>query len=208
MGIIYKATNNVNGKPYIGKTIQKLKQRIYVHKAYAKKGSRHIFAQAIKKYGIENFGWEVICECDNEILDIMETMKIISNNTHYLDGYGYNMTYGGEGCLGYKHPPEAREKISKSKQGKNNPMYGKVTKGYTGHHHNEEIKELIGQKSKEVWNNLGEKEKQNRLKPFIDSCHTKEADRKRSEALKGHFVAEETKSKISVSLKLYYKNKM
>lgn len=208
MGIIYKATNKINGKPYIGKTIQKLKQRIYIHKVYAKKNSRHVFAQAIKKYGIENFGWEVICECDNEVLGIVETMKIISNNTHYLDGYGYNMTYGGEGCLGYKHSLEVKEKISKSKQGKNNPMYGKITKGYTGHHHKEEIKQLISKKSKDVWNNLDKEKKQNRLRPFIGSGNTEEANKKRAETLKGHSVTEETKSKISTSLKVYYKNKM
>lgn len=162
-GIIYKATNIINGKSYIGKTIQTLKKRMYVHKAYSKRtdiNKKTIFHNAIKKYGWENFTWEILCECDDySILEIRETMKIIVNNTHYIDGYGYNMTYGGEGCIGYKHSDSARKKISDSKSGKNNPMYNKVTTGFSGHSHTKKSKEKISKSGKEKWILLSNEEK-------------------------------------------------
>ena len=111
-GIIYKSTNLINGKCYIGKTITSLTKRknnhIYTSKKFNENGKcskdeyRCYFYNALNKYGIENFKWEIIYECDDElILNIMETMKIIVNHSHRSEG-GYNITWGGEGCSGYR----------------------------------------------------------------------------------------------------------
>lgn len=59
-GIIYKATNIVNGKCYIGQTIRKLQLRINSHFCLTDKNDGITFHNAIKKYGKESFKWEKI----------------------------------------------------------------------------------------------------------------------------------------------------
>ena len=125
-GIIYKATNQINGKCYIGKTIQKLEERKSDHIKVSKKLKKKsecienegsiegvYFHNALNKYGKENFKWEIIYECDDElVLNVMETMKIIVNHSHYTEGKGYNLTWGGDGLRGYKHTEETKKKLS------------------------------------------------------------------------------------------------
>lgn len=202
-GIIYKVTNIINGKVYIGKTIQTLKQRKQSHIRYAKDGGKGVFLSAIRKYGIENFKWEILCECDQDILEITETMKIIVNNSHYIDGYGYNMTYGGEGCLGYKHSENARKKISKSKTGENNPMFNKTTTGFKGHKHNKKSRENISNSLSESWKNLSSEEKEKRLQGIHSHIITEEERQRRSKSQMGHKSSAEKNKKISESLKRY-----
>jgi len=146
--IVYKATNKINGKSYIGQTTQKLRVRRNCHKtqAFSNKIKDTYFYRAIKKYGFNNFKWEIIEHCDSkEEMDEMEFHYIKQYNS-FGDG-GYNLTFGGEGgMVGIKRAPfskEARKKMSEAKQGKwsgednpkynkgylmvgeNNPMYGK-----------------------------------------------------------------------------------
>ena len=123
--IIYKATNIINGNIYIGKTVKKLERRIVSHYSTAKNRTNvfSYFHRAIRKYGEENFKWEILCETDNE-------NKLNSLEKFYIACYSkmhkiYNMTDGGEGTTGYKHDEESIKKISISSKGKNNPMYGK-----------------------------------------------------------------------------------
>jgi len=62
---IYKYTNQINGKVYIGQSID-IRQRQYTHKssAYNEKAKdfNSQFHQAIRKYGIENFDFEILEE--------------------------------------------------------------------------------------------------------------------------------------------------
>ena len=62
---IYKYTNQINGKVYIGQSID-IRQRQYAHKssAYNEKANdfNAQFHQAIRKYGIENFDFEILEE--------------------------------------------------------------------------------------------------------------------------------------------------
>ena len=203
-GIIYKVTNIINGKVYIGKTTKTLKQRKQSHMRYAQKGGKGVFLSAIRKYGIESFKWEILCECDKDLLGITETMKIIVNNSHYIDGHGYNMTYGGEGCLGFKHSENARQKISKSKIGQNNPMFNKTTTGFKGHKHNKKSKENISNSLSESWKSLSKEEKEKRLQGMHTHIITDEERKRRSQSLMGHKSSAERNKKISDSLKKYY----
>jgi len=95
--IIYKSTNKVNGKIYIGQTINSLESRIKNHiKESKKENVIRPFLKAIKKYGIENFSFEIIDHANNldelnekEIIWISEFNSILPN--------GYNITGGGQG---------------------------------------------------------------------------------------------------------------
>jgi group I intron endonuclease len=59
--VIYKITNTINGKVYIGQTIQSnAKMRWYSHQADARTGKKSHLYDSIRKYGVENFAWEII----------------------------------------------------------------------------------------------------------------------------------------------------
>lgn len=101
-GFIYKITNTINGKSYIGQTIQNVKERFYQH--CATKCSKAVLDmaihRAIKKYGKSNFTVEVIEEVDSTNLNDRERYWI-----KYYDSYnnGYNSTKGGQdGCKPFK----------------------------------------------------------------------------------------------------------
>lgn len=97
-GIIYKATNKIDNKIYIGQTIMPLKNRLYVHKYDAKQPKpQDYFHRAIKKHGWGNFTWEILCECSTrQELNDKETEYIINLKSYHTFKVGYNLTYGGD----------------------------------------------------------------------------------------------------------------
>jgi group I intron endonuclease len=113
---IYKSTNKINGKNYIGfdsNWPQRQKDHLHKYKTINTK-----FYCAIRKYGWENFEWEVIYQSKdgNYCLVVME--KYFINEYNSLSE-GYNMTIGGEGVmLGRKHKNETLMKMSLSHLGK------------------------------------------------------------------------------------------
>lgn len=75
--IIYKITNKINNKIYIGSTVKTFPQRWAGHTFASRKGSGSIFQRAIKKYGRENFEVEIICSVlDKKYLDDVEQFFI------------------------------------------------------------------------------------------------------------------------------------
>lgn len=90
---IYKATNKINGKIYIGKT-SNFKVRKWQHeRCYEKEDC--VFHRAIQKYGKENFEWEIIDEALGlENVYGLEKKYIKKYNSHIKEN-GYNMTKGG-----------------------------------------------------------------------------------------------------------------
>jgi len=114
--IIYKVTNIINNKSYIGQTQFSLEQRKRSHIIEGRNDNLY-FHNALKKYGDEKFNWSVIESCENkEELDEMEFHYIKQYNT--ISPNGYNLTYGGEGSHGRKLSNETIEKIRKSLKGK------------------------------------------------------------------------------------------
>ena len=119
MHYIYKYTNKINGKVYIGQT-NNLQKRFNGHKSEAfnpkSKGYNLPFHCAIRKYGIKNFIYEVLEEIeDGESQDFINDREIF-----FIDFYhslttenGYNLTVGGDGCP--KPPLTYEEKLSRSK---------------------------------------------------------------------------------------------
>ena len=99
-GIIYRATNVINGKCYIGQTVHSLAKRISGHLNISNCGAETAFHKAIRKYDIDSFKWEVLCEClSREELNAQEIFFIKKYNA-YGNG-GYNMSYGGESNDGW-----------------------------------------------------------------------------------------------------------
>lgn len=113
--IIYKITNLVNGKIYVGQTAYPLAVRWNAHVRYALAGGDGTrLAFAVRKYGRESFVVERIAEADSrDLLNELER-KYIAELRSYLPEFGYNLAMGGSGGNPNK---ETREKISASRTG-------------------------------------------------------------------------------------------
>lgn len=96
---IYKIQNLINGKVYIGQSVH-IERRFREHKYSDKNNS--LIHKAIKKYGIENFSFEVIEECDYLLLDEREIYWISHYNSTNKEK-GYNLTQGGQGTRKYNY---------------------------------------------------------------------------------------------------------
>lgn len=98
---IYRITNTANSKVYIGKTEQPPLRRWQRHQSSVRAGKLDTYLyRAMRKYGIENFKFEVIFSTDRkDDLDNLEREFIKAHDCCALDGKskGYNMTRGGDG---------------------------------------------------------------------------------------------------------------
>lgn len=96
MAYIYKITNKINSKCYIGKTLNSIQERWKEHCSdYTKrKEEKRPLYNAMKKYGIENFIVEEVEQCDEDIVNDREKYWI-----EYYGSFknGYNATLGGDG---------------------------------------------------------------------------------------------------------------
>ena len=124
-GFIYKITNKLNNKVYIGQTIQKPIERFYQH--CAKKCDKYILNmvihKAIFKYGKDNFTFEVIEEVPKQQLNEREEYWIKYYNS-YTDGY--NSTKGGQkGNKSFKNI-DSKVVIEQYQQGKSLRTIGKM----------------------------------------------------------------------------------
>ena len=86
--IVYKATNRQTGDSYIGQTTKSLDERQYQHYKTASK-NKSPFAQAICKYGEENFEWTVVKKCDTRD-ELHEMEKYYITNTDNLYNTHHN----------------------------------------------------------------------------------------------------------------------
>lgn len=100
MAYIYKITNDINDKIYVGKTEFSIEKRFKEHckDAFKETKEKRPLYSAMRKYGIEHFHIELIEECNNP--EEREVFWI-----GYYRGYedGYNATYGGDGKRLYDH---------------------------------------------------------------------------------------------------------
>ena len=102
MGYIYKITNDINNKIYIGKTCNSLNIRFQQHLLAAKKDgikNRPLY-KAINKYGQQHFHISLVEECSDTQLEIREQYWINYYNSYHN---GYNATLGGDGKILYDH---------------------------------------------------------------------------------------------------------
>ena len=96
MGFIYKITNQINGKMYVGKTEDTIEERFKGHcREYKKERcEKRPLYDAMKKYGVENFIVEEVEKVDNALLGEREQYWISYYDTYHN---GYNATKGGDG---------------------------------------------------------------------------------------------------------------
>jgi group I intron endonuclease len=146
---IYKITNKINGKIYIGKTIKPIEKRWKCHRQQSKRKGKcqsHLYS-AIRKYGENNFILSLVEECCSEYGNTREQYWIkFYNSTN--PSIGYNLTIGGDGGIVSE---ECKKKISdtlkeyyknhtpfnpmKGISGESHPFYGK--------HHTNKAKEKL-----------------------------------------------------------------
>ena len=96
MGYIYKISNDINNKVYIGKTLASISERWKEHLSdmdKRKNEKRPLYA-AMRKYGTSHFYIEEVEQCSNDIINERECYWI-----DFYDSYsnGYNATKGGDG---------------------------------------------------------------------------------------------------------------
>ena len=151
MAFIYKITNNINGKFYIGFTSQKnpkLRFNQHLSSARSKKSNNQPIIRAIKKYGEDNFSFDILLEGDEDFLLKKEESRLIEELKPE-----YNATFGGEGVLGYKHTEKTKEIIKNLHIGKKE---------------SEEHKNWRSMRIKEGWENVSLDEKVNYAKNYLE----------------------------------------
>ena len=116
---VYKITNLVNGKVYIGQS-KDVEKRLYEHRICST--NVHL-RRAIKQYGVDNFSFELLEELSIEHLNERERFWIASLKATDPN-FGYNLSSGGERDAGWCHSEESKRKMSESaKKNASKPEY-------------------------------------------------------------------------------------
>jgi len=181
--IIYKITHKLSGKSYIGQTIKLLLERWAEHcrtKSHCK-----VLNSAILKYGKEAFSIEKVAEYSNQ-------EDLNNAEEYYVDFYnslapnGYNLRAGG-GSKG-KHSVETIERMSNSRMGNKNPMFGRTgTK-----HHNFGKKHSAVSLAKMSISHKGNT-------AHLGKPHSEKTKKQMSIDRKGTIVSEKTRNKLSLA---------
>jgi len=191
MGYIYKITNTVTHKCYIGVTIQpniQSRWNKHINSIHYKEGCP-LLKKSMKKYGIEKFKFEILIICFDE--DVVKYEKEYIKKFNSQQPNGYNILSGGQigdGVVGYKHSLETIEKIKEK---------GRQFREKNPHH----------------YETYREKHKKSMEKINISICvknserfQTAMTKRREQYTLGYKKVTDDTKNKISESLKKYYES--
>lgn len=192
---IYKITNIVNGKVYIGQSINiKARWKDHINTLNRKVSHSILLQRAWDKYKEDSFTFEILELCSEDELDEVE-MKYIE--LYDACNNGYNIESGGnsnkylsdstrqkikEAHLGLRHSDETKKKMSKSRTGKNNGMYGR--------NHSEESKRKMSESKKgKLGHPSSEKQKDAARRANIGKTISEETRKKISNANKGNVPA-------------------
>lgn len=131
---LYKITNTINDKIYIG-----VHKTTDLNDGYM--GSGKIISSAIKKHGIQNFNKEILQHFDN-YEDALEKEKEVVNDVFLLREDVYNIRRGGQGGFDYIN----KNGLWALRHGEKNSFYGKK--------HTHETKKIIAEKTSKQWNGV------------------------------------------------------
>jgi len=112
-GYIYLVRNLINGKGYVGQTVQSVAARFAAHKSSVKLGSKNALHSAIRKHGIDNFSVKEVIRCDHTLLNKLEKLFIKFYGTFAHTGHGYNMTDGGDSRFSIAEETRAKQRSAK-----------------------------------------------------------------------------------------------
>jgi group I intron endonuclease len=186
MGYIYKITNTVNNKAYIGVTVRSdVEHRWVQHRSTIRNGNGcPLLMKAFKKYGEDAFKFDILIICFDEDVFRFENDYIIKYNT--MSPNGYNVAVGGL-----------------------------IGMSFLGRKHTEETKKILREKTKARSEKPEARERASRVAIEFNKTHDIGELLRKSEKWKkalaegrvgGHAQTEEGKKKISDGLKKYYKN--
>lgn len=115
-----------NGKRYIGITSKPVLKR-WGYKGEGYKSNKY-FWRAIQKYGWDNFQHDIISINLSE--DLAKEIEILLIDKYKTTDtrFGYNLTLGGDGILGYHHSEETKQKIKNSNVGKHSHKMSEESK--------------------------------------------------------------------------------
>ena len=171
-------TNKINGKRYIGQTVQILSARWSKHCHIGKSNKGMAIVRAIQKYGKENFEIKVLSKCKSiEEMNHREAFYIKLFKTQCPNGY--NISFGG---LNSKHTEKTKKKISEANKGERNPNFGKKASIET--RKKQSAVRLGVRRSNEVKKACSDRV-QGEKHPMYGKHHTEEAKKKISESNKG-----------------------
>ena len=221
---IYKITCVVSGKAYIGKFKGIIEQRVMKHLNGKTPNCRAIH-RAVKKYGKDNFTWDVLHE--NVIPELLPHYEIEEIKIHKTKTpHGYNLSDGGEGQTGFRHSEKTRRRLSEvqkgkvvsnetrrkqslSLSGKNNPNYGKtmpdkqkrkISESLKGRTVSEEqLQKVRGRKLSAEHREKIRNASAGKNNPNYGKTMPDKQKRKISESLKGRTVSEEQLQKMKAN---------
>ena len=205
IGYIYKTTNLVNKKIYVGQRSGNF-ETSYL-------GSGMLIKRAINKYDRNSFKVEfIVCAKSKEQLDKLEKKYIAYYRRIFGRNKLYNLADGGRGSLGWKPTKKQLEKMSISHSGVRNAMYGVHPVGELnpmyGKKHSDKTRKLISKKTK-LYPNFGKWNKGLiRSRDFRkQESETKKrllAEGKLIPAMKGKHLSNKAKNKIKIAMKRFY----
>lgn len=185
---IYIFTNLINGKVYVGETID-MNDRMKKHNW----GKRQLIHSAIKKYGIENFDIYVEYFPDFSKTDRLDLEEQLIIKFNCLAPNGYNILSRGQDSTGYKHSDATKSKMSELRKGRapsEKCRLGAI-KANTKKKVSEETRFKISQ------GNLGKTKGNSGFK----GKHSEETKRKMSEVKKGKMTHENSMNALAKASK-------
>lgn len=154
---IYKITNTVTGRLYVGQTEITLNKRFIQHKGKSKTGHEYLY-KSMRKHGCEVFTIELLESLNSpDVMDEREIYWIAKLGT--LIPNGYNMTLGGGGG-DMSASPRFQEAMKKMHAAKPRSFYAKY--GMVGKNHSVQAKQIMSVKRKSHWENMSEEDKKKR----------------------------------------------
>jgi group I intron endonuclease len=208
---IYIFTHKVNGKKYVGESLN-----IYIRmNVHVKMDIQSVFHNALRKYGWDGFDLKIMYFPDitkKDLLDLEETFIFLESSL--VSEHGYNVCERGNDTSGYKHSDETRKrmsearknmsfetrkKISDAKKNMSDETRKKIGEAAKGRKHSDEARKKMAKAARgKIVSDETRKKMSESLKGIK---HSDETRKKISESRKGKIVSEETRKKISETVK-------